>query len=214
MKDFKNYLFDFDGTLADTTDLIVHCFHEMLKRYGLHQLTDQEILKNIGMPLVPQLELFLGKMDRSEQIGKVKEYQEIQFKIFRDSLVLFPDVEETLNQLRLNGKKIAIVTSRSRKGLDLFIDHLGIRDLFDVMITPEVTGRHKPDPEPAFEALKQLGGKREESLFIGDASFDISCGYQAGMETAFVKWSHNPPEKLPDAPTYYLEKISDLLPQG
>lgn len=156
MKEYTYYLFDFDGTLADTTRLIVHCFHEMLKNYGI-TVTDQDIIQKIGMPLIPQLELFMGTIPPEQHQQKMREYQAIQFKIFKDWITLFPGVENTLTELKKMGKKLAVVTSRSQNGLDLFIDHLNIRGLFDLFITPEITKKHKPSPEPALKALELLG---------------------------------------------------------
>lgn len=211
MKEYNTYLFDFDGTLADTTRLIVYCFHEMLARHNIHGKTDEDIIQNIGMPLIPQLELFMGAIPSEEHAVVMKEYQSIQFSIFQDYLTLFPKVEETLKELKKRGKALAIVTSRSQKGLDLFLDFLGIGELFDTFVTPEITTQHKPSPEPALKALERLGATKKGTLFIGDASFDINCGDRAGLDTAFVRWSYNKPEELPVQPTFFLEEISDLL---
>jgi pyrophosphatase PpaX len=78
-----------------------------------------------------------------------------------------------------------------------------------VLITPEDTDRHKPEPEPALAALQRLGAPPREALFIGDSSFDIECGSRAGIDTALVTWSHNDTGAFPVKPTWYIDDMRD-----
>jgi pyrophosphatase PpaX len=87
----------------------------------------------------------------------------------------------------------------------------GIWDFFDVIITPESTSKHKPDPEPVLAALKELACSSADALMIGDTSFDISCGAGAMVDTALVSWSMHDPATLPIQPTYIISDLSDLL---
>jgi pyrophosphatase PpaX len=84
--------------------------------------------------------------------------------------------------------------------------------LFDAIVSPELTnGANKPDPAPALKALAMMNGTAEQSLFVGDVDSDIECGHRAGMDTAFVAWSHNPPDSLTTQPTFFLEDIRALV---
>ena len=94
--------------------------------------------------------------------------------------------------------------------LSIYLKETGIINYFDVLITPECTERHKPDPQPAIEALSRLNGVPERALFIGDSSFDVDCGGGAGMATAFVAWSHNAAETFNRKPTWIISDMLDL----
>ena len=94
--------------------------------------------------------------------------------------------------------------------LSVYLKETGIADFFSALITPEATERHKPDSQPAHEALLQLGGRAEEALFVGDSLYDIACGNKAGTKTAFVSWSHNSVDTLQVTPDYLLADMREL----
>lgn len=138
-------------------------------------------------------------------------YQE---SIFNDYLQLFPEVFETLQELKRMNKKLAVVTSRRLYSLTVYLKHTNIFHFFDTLITQESTLQHKPDPQPALEAARQLQCPPSECIFIGDALFDIQCGNAAGMDTAFVSWSQIRITDFTEKPTYTIHSLSDLLVSG
>ena len=211
MKDYSAYLFDADGTLFDTVEMIFQCYKYTCKKFGNLSITRELVFKNIGIPLKNQFEYFFDTLSDEKAEEVIKAYMDYQLKIFKEYLCLFPGVSEILHILKKKGKKLAIVTSRRIESLIIYLEHTNILDLFDVLVTPESTEKHKPLPEPASEALKQLNCKNRESLFIGDATFDIECGKNAGMDTAFVAWSKNTQSSLKFEPTYILNDMCDLV---
>jgi len=211
MRDYTAYLFDADGTLFDTTEMIYQCFKYTCKLFGNISVTRDQVFKNIGIPLKTQFEYFFGTLSNDHAEKIMKTHMEYQLSIFKKYLCLFPGVAETIQLLNKNGKKLAVVTSRRMDSLTIYLKYTNIYHLFDVLITPESTEKHKPLPEPAFEALKQLNCKNSEALFIGDATFDIECGERAGMDTAFVAWSKNTPSSLTVKPTYIVSDIRELV---
>jgi pyrophosphatase PpaX len=78
------------------------------------------------------------------------------------------------------------------------------------MVTPDHTEKHKPEPEPALKAISLLGAQKEESVFIGDSLFDIQCGTNAGIDTAFVTYSKTKSDQLAVKPTYLIKSLEDL----
>ena len=207
---YNNYLFDLDGTLIDTTEMIYQCFVNTLNVFEIEGYTRENIISKIGKPLRWQMEIFFGSMSD-------KEYQEIldvllkyQFKIYRNYLKLFSGVSEVLRILKDNGKKLGIVTSRKRVSAQMFSEEMGIYKYFDVFITPEDTKNHKPDKEPILEAIHLLGGDTN-SVFVGDAVFDIQSGYSAGIDTVFVRLSHTDIKNLKINPTFIINDMKDLL---
>lgn len=211
MKEYKGYLFDADGTLFDTAEMIFQCFNHTCSMFGNIKICRNEVFSNIGIPLRPQLENFLGILNDSRAEEIIGEHMRYQLEIYKDYLCLFPGVADTLRDLKKKGKKLAVVTSRKIYTLTLFLKHTGIFRYFDSLITPESTKKYKPHPEPALEALRQLDCKAHEALFVGDAVFDIECGREAGMDTAFVSWSKLEPDSFSVKPDFIIDRIEELI---
>lgn len=210
MRDYDYYLFDADGTLFDTAELIYQCFVQTARKFADKEIDRKLVLDHIGLPLRQQLEVYLGSLTE-EQVQQIRDFHMgYQLSIYRDYLRLYPTVREGLDRLKSAGKQLAIVTSRMPDTLTIYLRHTGIAEFFDTLVTPPLTQKHKPDPAPALKALALMGGSAERALFIGDAIFDIACGARAGMDTAFVAWSHNSVESLATKPTYVLEDVRHL----
>lgn len=212
MKDYSCYLFDADGTLIDTTELICRCFENTARQTGHEYAGDSLTMQYIGLPLRKQMEVYYGKIDDSTYTKYQSIHMNYQLEVYKKYLKPFPGVADVLDRLKKKGCKLAVVTSRMRSTLDLYLSETNIMSYFDVIISPESTKAHKPDPEPALLAMKELGAAAaSDVLFIGDATYDIECGASAGTDTAFVKWSINSVLSLRVAPTWILNKMNDLV---
>ncbi len=213
MKEYDAYLFDADGTLIDTKELILRSFLHMGDVMDAAPLDQAFVLNTIGLPMARQLRLFLGEgKDEAYYVRAAEAYTEYQMEHRTEYLRAFPGAAETLEALRRRGKKLAVVTSRRMLTTGPFLDQLGLREFFSLIVTPEDTDRHKPHPEPALLALRRLGAKAEASVFIGDAVFDIQCGKAAGMETVFVTWGGVDPSGLEVRPDWIVETFGEIVP--
>ncbi len=211
MKEYRNYLFDADGTLFDTVELIYRSYVYTCQKYNGIDVDRELVIKSMGLPLYKQIGLFLGELPEQKMNQILKEYKEHQLTIYREHLVIYPGVEKTLRNLNTLDKRLAVVTSRKQETAFIYLKHVGIFDYFDVIVTPELTKRHKPDPAPAMKALELVKGAVDDSLFIGDAEFDMLCGKSAGVDTAFAAWGPNESTELNSTPTFVLDEITDLL---
>lgn len=211
-KNWDYYLFDADGTLVDTRDLIFECFTYSLKdRDLLHPLTRENLDFMIGIPYRKQLEFYLGPLSEEKYHEIRNEHIKHQEGIYLDYISLFPGVIETLEFLKSKNKKLAIVTSRSRATLFPFFKELGIYKYFDLYVTPQETEKHKPDPEPVLKTLELLAAEKKASVFIGDAVFDIESGARAGVETIFVNWSPVDLNLSKFSPDFRIDDMRDLI---
>ena len=210
MRDFNCYLFDADGTLFDSTELICRCFTNTSLEMGHGNIDQSVVLSHIGLTLRDQMSVYFGQLSDEQFAQYRKVHMDYQMSIYNQHLSLFEGVKETLEELKQRGKKCAVVTSRFRETLTLFLKETDILSYFDTLVTPEDTPKHKPDPEPAVHAMKLLGAQGSESLFIGDATFDIECGHKAGTSTAFVSWSRNSVDSLVVKPTYIINHMREL----
>jgi len=180
MKPYDSYLFDADGTLFDTVDLICSCFQYVAEKYAGKTMDRSIIINGIGLPLKSQLITHLGAELDHDRI--LDDYLQYQLSIMENSIHPFPHVTETLELLKSAGKKLAIVTSR----------------------------RHKPDAEPALKAMSLLGADKTSTVFTGDALYDICSGAGAGIDTIFVNWSHAALSSLPVPPTWSIDSLQEL----
>lgn len=216
MKEYDAYLFDADGTLIDTKELIYRSFRHMAETVEVTLPDRKAVEATIGLPVWTQVGMFLGDANTPEMLEKaVGIYGGYMEKVYMDYLKLFPGAMDCLADLRRRGKLLAIVTSRRRQSLARFTGHLGLTDYFSVIVTADDTAKHKPDPEPAQLALDRLGVKdAARAVFIGDAGFDMLCGKGAGTDTAFVAWGGNNHHELPQPPDFVAESFTDLLPDS
>ncbi len=214
MKDYACYLFDLDGTLIDTAELIYQCFKYSCRMFGNSEVGRDAVIRHIGLPLRRQLEVHLGPLTdgRAEEI--MGAHMEYQLSIYKRYLRAFPTVAEGLAALKRRGKKLGVVTSRRQRTLHLYLGETGLEDSFDVFVSPEMTLRHKPDPEPVLKALELLNCPRGQALLVGDSGFDIECGANAGVDTAFVSWSHTPESSLAIRPTQVIDDVRSLAAAG
>ncbi len=210
MRDYTYYLFDADGTLFDTTELIYQCFVYSLDKFGNIKKPKEEIIKSIGRTLRSQFEIHLGPLSDEQYDEIQKEHMRFQLSIYKDYLKSFPGVTPGLATLKKRNKRLAIVTSRKINSLSVFLKETEIFDYFEVIITPDETEKHKPEPEPALKAMSLLGAVSEQSIFIGDSLFDIQCGKNAGIDTAFMTYSKTKSDQLEVKPTYLIKSLEDL----
>jgi pyrophosphatase PpaX len=204
----KALLFDFDGTLLDTNDLIVQTFMHIFDERFPGKYTVQDCLQFIG-PSLQQTFDELTPGETEQMIYKYKEWNATN----HDALVKGYDaVLETLEQLHALGLKMAIVSTKSSEGLERGMKILGAGHLFEAIIGLDEVTHVKPHPEPVLLALEKLGVSKEEAIMIGDNSHDIEGGKNAGVRTAGVAWSAKGASYLQQfKPDYMLEHMRDLI---
>ncbi|WP_163335965.1 HAD family hydrolase [Desulfopila sp. IMCC35008] len=208
MKTYQSYLFDADGTLFDTAELICDCFQHVAIQHTDKALDRSAILSGYGLPLKGQLLKLLGTDIDIERV--LDDYMDYQLEVLEERIVPFPGVVKTLEKIKNAGKQLAIVTSRRRYSMEKILDYTGTTHLFDTVVTPEDTHLHKPDAAPTLLAIEQLGAEKAGCVFTGDAEFDILSGSGAGIDTAFVGWSHLDVASLSVQPTWTLTSINDI----
>jgi pyrophosphatase PpaX len=206
---FSVVLFDLDGTVINTNDLIVASFQHVLKeKLGL-DVPASTIYRHFGEPL-PRT---MGRYAPGREVELSDFYRTFNLAN-HDSLVKqFEGMRETLDALRDAGIKLGIVTSKrvdvAQRGLTV----CGFDGYFDTLVGMDETEKHKPEPEPILLALERLGGQPgAHVLMVGDSTFDILCGHNAGVATAAVGWSVIEREVLQGArPDHWVEHPADLL---
>ena len=207
-------IFDFDGTLADTNRMILDSWQYTYKTLQGAEEKEENILKTFGEPLALSMEKAFPDIPTSEAIAVYRSFQE---KHFEEMIRPFPGMVELIRKLRQEGCKVGIVTSRLRNTTVRGLAQFGLLEDIDEIITCEDTEKHKPEPEPALEALSRLGAKAEETVMVGDSLFDIRCAHGAGIRAILVGWAmaigeeDKQGEDAPDAQAGSAEELLSVL---
>jgi pyrophosphatase PpaX len=209
----KAVLFDFDGTIVDTTELI----HESMRRTATKVLgrePDREtLMANVGQPLPRQMELLAdGQPEKTEELLEVylRHNDELHEGLIRE----FPNVGPSLARLRDAGLELAVVTSKRRFSVEMALDSFpDLREVFDVFVTMEDTTEHKPLPAPLLKGLELLGDvSPERAAYVGDAPFDVAAARAAGVMSVAVSWGAFAAEALRAAgPDHLFEDLDSAV---
>lgn len=203
----KTILFDFDGTLIDTNELIYKSFVHTFKKFG-YSFTDEEILSFNGPPL--RETFFNINPELADEM--LHTYRQHNYEHHDDYVSLFPNVRETLDVLQKNGFNLGVVSAKMRQGVEQGMNVTNIGSYFDVIITIDDVKNPKPHPESVFKALEQLRTEPQVTIMVGDNYHDIEAGNNAGAKTAGVAWSVKGEAYLQQFnPTYMLKDMTDLL---
>jgi pyrophosphatase PpaX len=201
-------LFDLDGTLIDTNELIISSFLHTLETYYPNTYTREDVLPFLG----PTLRETFEPMDATKVNEMIATYRKYNLTHHDSFVTEFPTVIDTVKRLKETGYKVGIVTTKLSdtvmKGLKL----TKLDSYFDVIVALDHVKKAKPDPEPIYKALEQLGSKPEEAIMVGDNYHDILAGKNAGTQTAGVAWTIKGRAYLEQfEPDFMLEEMADLL---
>ncbi|HSL01074.1 MAG TPA: HAD hydrolase-like protein [Rubrobacteraceae bacterium] len=181
-------LFDFDGTLVDTTELIYQSMrHATREVLGRDDLAREVLLANVGQPLPRQMEI-LAEGERVEDL--LRSYR-LHNEEHHDALIQeFPGIEGSLARLQSAGVEVAVVTSKRRFSVEMALESFpGLGEVVDRFVTMEDTQEHKPHPEPLLKGLELLGGvPKDEAAYVGDSPFDVAAAKAAGLTSVAVSW--------------------------
>lgn len=188
-------IFDFDGTLADTAKGIVATEQEMLRHLGLPMVTEEQMCSAIGLPLAESLRMGASVPDEMLETA-VKLYRELFFDYAPQHIEVFDGVKETLEWLAGRGIEMAIATSRGRNSLGKILEVHGLSGYFNERVTADDGIKAKPAPDMVLALLERMGRRSDETLVVGDTTFDIDMGKGAGCRTLGVSYGNHSAEML------------------
>jgi pyrophosphatase PpaX len=177
------FLFDLDGTILDTTDLILQSFIHAFSAGIGEEVTRADVISHFGRPLWDQFRTMRPDLDDEAIDRLVAIYREHNESRHDGWVTVVPGADRSLYSLKEAGHRLGIVTSKgmdlTRRGLQLF----NLDGLFEVIVHRDSTTLHKPHPEPVAHALTLMGAQPEMSCFMGDSPYDMRSGRAAGVMT-------------------------------
>ncbi len=202
-------LFDLDGTLIDSIDLILDSARHAFRSWPGHRPSDEEWLGGVGIPLATMFRCYAAREDEVAQL--IARYREHQMANHDRLVRSYEGVADTLSVLRARGHPVAVVTSKSDALAARGLTHVGINGLIDTVVGCDSCSRHKPHPEPVFIALGRLRCEPGEAVFVGDSVHDMEAGNAAGVTTIAALWGPFRREQLVSSgPRHFLDSIGAL----
>lgn len=201
-------LFDLDGTLLDTNELIFASFQYTLDRYSPGTYSREAIIPLLGEPLDDTLKRF----DPEQAEAMADTYREHNIAHHDQLIKLFPYVHEVVAKLYEAGIELGIVTNKQRITAEMGLDRYDLRRFMKTVICYGDAERPKPDAAPIQLALKQMGATAEQALMVGDSRLDLIAAQRAGVDSAVVAWSLHDPALLQQySPTHTIIDMRELL---
>lgn len=207
-KKITTILFDLDGTLIDTNDLIISSFLHTLNGYYPNQYKREDVLSFIG----PSLYTTFSNIDQGRTEEMIETYRSYNTENHDRLVKEFEGVFETIQTLYENKFKLAIVSTKKRSTVLQGLNLTKLDQFFEIIITLDEVQHEKPHPEPIEKALKLLNSDPSEAIMVGDNYHDILAAKNAGTLSAGVAWSVKGRAYIESHhPDFILEHMSDLL---
>ena len=233
----KYIIWDFDGTIACTNDIIIESWQATFRHYLGRELPVREIEATFGETLMHTIG---EKIPGADPYEVMEHYRAYQYAHCEGRVYVFDGIRELLDELKARGCMLGVATSRTANSFHNYMKELGLDGYMDEVVSMEDVTKHKPDPESVNAVLvrfmdrereeRATGGEdaakdgrrpvipeplKEKAIMRGDTKYDIGCANNAGVDSVLVGWSHYVDEESMAAdgfkPTYRIDTPADLL---
>ncbi|MDR1422852.1 MAG: HAD-IA family hydrolase [Coriobacteriales bacterium] len=205
---FEAVLFDLDGTVIDTYNMILASFRKATKQVLGFTPPEDLMMDMVGIPLTEQM----ARISPEHADELVNVYRENNLRIHDEMVRAFPGTDAALASLSREGLRLAIVTSKrnslAERGLKVF----GFERYFELLIGADDTDVHKPNPAPLLLAADRLGIAATRCVYVGDSPYDMQAAVAAQMPAVAALWGMFTRQRLLDAGAEYLAPSMAELP--
>lgn len=201
----KTMLFDLDGTIIDTNELIIRSFIEALQGVTPEGFGREHIIPSMGQPLTDQMKLFSGLEDVTQLVAA---YREVNLRLHDEYVKAFDYVNEVIEKLHGQGIQIGVVTTKMRLTTERGLKYTGLYDYIDAIVTIDDVVNPKPHAEPVSKAIGLLGADPSSTIMVGDSIVDIESAIAAGAIAVGVAWSLKGEQILKEAGAHHV--INDM----
>ena len=202
---YRTFLFDYDGTVLDSKKAVVNVMFRLCLKYGTSTFALEEIDKHFGS----SFKAVLDTLDSSRKEEIKTDYYNMMLVEEKKYAKLFPTVRKSLNQMKREGFKLALVTNKEKLIVMEGLKRFELGQFFDSIVTIDDVCNPKPHPEPILKALKMTNTLNEKALMIGDTVYDVGAAGNAGVHCAVIDWYHRYPVDVlkPDYLFYHIEEL-------
>jgi HAD superfamily hydrolase (TIGR01509 family) len=209
---FDAVLFDVDGTLVDSLEMIIPGLADTFEKYAGVRPSDEELQATIGLPLCVQLRRYQETPPSDELLREMTEYTMARYEFYSDREAVFGPAIETLRLCKHMGLGTALVTSKNSQELADFLKRFPGTDSVDVTVCASDVTHPKPAPDAALLALSKLNVSPDRAVFIGDSIYDMQCARAAEIASVAVGYGSATQLALcEEHPNLYIESPDALL---
>jgi phosphoglycolate phosphatase len=212
-RQFDLIVFDWDGTLYDSTALIVRCIQEACRDVGAAVPSDEDAAYVIGLGLADALKHAAPDLP-TERYSELGNRYRLHYFARQDELSLFPGTLDMLQALKARHHWLAVATGKGRRGLDQALAHAQLASVFDATRTADETAS-KPDPRMLLELVREFGVDAQRTLMVGDTTHDLLLAQNAGTASLGVSYGAHEPEAFaafgPRAIVHSTQELHDWL---
>lgn len=210
MKQPQAVIFDADGTILDTRELIYQSYRHVLSLHGYDVPERETVFEEIrGNPAEITYGKFATKHDPDTLVALHRTFQAEHLDLWS----AYEGLHDLIQAIKHAGIKIGMCTSRGRNVMPM-LEHIGVKDFFGAIVHADMVGNHKPHPEPLLKVLSELKVEPSASVMVGDTDADIGVGRAAGVAFT-IGMSHGvgTREMLEEAGAdYIVDHLNDILP--
>lgn len=208
-KSYRLYVFDLDGTVADTRVDLARAFAAAMEEAGFPAPSMEQVKAAVGGGAKKALERLTGIKDEALE-PLLERYLQIYEGICTEYSVPYPGTRELLGRLVAQGAVLAMVTMKPKVPTDKIIAALGL-DFFNEVITFEDVEKRKPDPESLLMLMDKYSIQPEDTLMVGDAATDIQYAAAAGADACAMLNGYGKAESLlAEKPKYAIESFMEF----
>lgn len=209
----ETVLFDLDGTLVDSIELILASFRHTVAAHrpgpGSEALGDRHWLATIGQPLRVQLRAVAESEAEAEAM--LATYESFYIAHHDQYVRPFPGIPLALDRLRESGVRMGIVSGKRRRGILRSLERARLGEYFEVLVGADDLAEHKPHPGPILRAMEALGADPARTAYVGDAPQDMMAAKRAGVRAVACLWGPFARDELAlHEPDHWLERVDEL----
>jgi phosphoglycolate phosphatase len=209
MSRYDLVIFDWDGTIMDSTGLIASCIQQSCREMGLPVPPESEAKWVIGLGFIQSVEHVAPGLDRERQAELAQSYRR-HFISREHEAPLFAGIPEVLAELRARDRRLAVATGKARRGLDRALAASGLAPLFEATRCAD-EGFPKPHPDMVLRLLDETGVEPGRALMVGDTTHDLELAANAGVDALAVCYGAHEEELLRGRDArHYCESVEDL----
>lgn len=208
---YELLVFDWDGTLIDSTARIISSFQGGARELGLRVPPHEDVKSIIGLGLKEAIVQVMPELNEADVDRLALVYSRHYVEVDKTPVALFDAVEEGLHELIGSGFRLAVATGKSRRGLDRALQESGLEHLFETTRCADET-RSKPHPMMLNQILAQTGVSPRATVMIGDTDYDLNMARSAGVDALAVTYGAHPLERLQASePTHQVDSFVEFM---
>jgi len=204
---FDGIIFDIDGTILQSNQLIFATFNYVTEKYLGKTTTPEEIIALFG----PTEKVIINQLFEDNYENVMTDYYQFYRDNHNEMAKVFDGITELIDELKSRDILLSIYTGKGKGSTEITLNKLGIRDKFDMVVTGDDIEGHKPSPEGVDVFINKYNLNRDRVLMIGDAPPDVNAAKSTGIKVASVLWdSYAKEEVLQMESDYYFNTVEEL----